>query len=133
MCPALDMRLMIGQVVRFLLISELIKMSHINSHSTERLYPSSNYSFDYDIQSGLLNIDFELEWIDSEKGGFHNCHSRLRMLWIEHGCYWLDFDVVTVAKVLVYMMLFWTRLSASHELSYVRALVAVSLVSMNSN
>jgi hypothetical protein len=64
--------------------------------------------FDYDIQSGLLNIDFELEWIDSEKGGFHNCHSRLRMLWIEHGCYLLDFDVVTVG-----------------------ALVAVSLVSMN--
>ena len=64
-----------------------------------------NYSFDYyDIQSELLNIDFELEWIDFGKGGFHNCHSRLRMLWIEHGCYWLDFVVVTVAKVWVFTM-----------------------------
>ena len=26
------------------------------------------------------------------------------MLWIEHGCYWLDSDVVTVAKISVYMM-----------------------------
>jgi len=83
MCPALDMRLMTGQVVRF------------------------DY---YDIQSELLSIDFELEWIDFGIGGFHNCHSRLRMLWIEHGCYWLDYDVVTVG-----------------------ALVAVSLVSMNLN
>ena len=32
MCPALDMRLMTGQVVRFSLISKLIKTSEIISH-----------------------------------------------------------------------------------------------------
>ena len=41
MCPALDMRLMTGQVVRFYLISKLSETGRVKSNPTEGLCPLS--------------------------------------------------------------------------------------------